>query len=80
MDMKKKFIMDMDCVATVIVHVPSHKKWFLAVSATWFKEHVTDHIGFIHDFYIAEVNADFTSVTVLGDDMTEVVPESNTDV
>ena len=79
-DKKRKFIMDMDRVATVVLHVSSHKKWFLAVSATWFKEHVTDDIGSINDCYIAEVNADFTSVTVLVGDMTEVVPESHTDI
>ena len=61
----KEAVLNMERVATIILHCPIQNKYYIAVKAEWFRCYISSCMGTVHDCYIAVVSDDWKNIDPL---------------
>lgn len=72
-------IVNMPRKATVLLQAHQDNCFYIAVKSDWFNQYITEHMGIVHDCYIAKVSNDWTAISVLEEVLEDDEPHLNPD-
>lgn len=70
-------ILDMPRKATIVLQSDKDDSYYIAVKSEWFNEFITEHMGNVHDCYIAKISGDCTSISILEEEVSQINPAAD---
>ena len=73
--LEQEAILSMEREGTIVLFSEREKKYFIALTSTWFSKYITNCLGKVHDCFIAEISEDWCSIKLFGsEDITYAPP------